>query len=210
MLRLFKRRSNGTKRGDTLIEVLFAITVLSAAIVGALAIMNKGTQASIQSLETTLVRQQIDAQIDTLRFLSSSYVAAYHAGYAPTTTNTPAEVYYDVIKNVGSSTPTKFGAGGLTDCPAIPTSAFVLNTKTAKKVGYAGGTFGPAETFARVNYTDAGAFDKSLGIWIEGIRSTTESGAGYTDFHVNACWSSPGMDTPRSIGTIVRLYEPRT
>jgi type II secretory pathway pseudopilin PulG len=195
-------------RGDTLIEVLFAITVLSAAIVGSLAIMNKGTQASIQAVETTIVRQQVDAQIETLRFLNASYVNAYYPGYSPNETTTPAGVYDNIIRNVGSSTPTRFSSEGLIECPAVPNTAFVLNTKQAKKRSYDAEVFKPADTYAQVTYSGT-TIRETRGIWIEGVRSTTVAGTGYTDFHIRACWAAPGMNVPRTIGTIVRLYEPR-
>ncbi|MBJ58357.1 hypothetical protein CMN24_01415, partial [Candidatus Saccharibacteria bacterium] len=57
------------ERGDTLIEVLFAVTVFSFVVVSSLAIMNQGTAAAQRSLEISLVRQQVDAQADSLRFL---------------------------------------------------------------------------------------------------------------------------------------------
>jgi Tfp pilus assembly protein PilV len=205
------KMARGTaSRGDTLIEVLFAITVLSAAVVSSLAIMNQGTQAATQSLETTLVRQQIDAQVDTLRFLNTSYIAAYNDGYAPTTVTTPAEVYYDLINGLTvESAPEKFGAAGLTSCPAIPNDSFILSSRSARKVSYDSARFKPASTYAQVQYASSGNFDRTNGIWIEGYRSKTTAGTGYTDFHVNACWPSPGQSEPRTISTIVRLYEPR-
>ena len=74
-------RSNAQRknlqRGDTLIEVLFAFAVLSLVIIGALTVMNQGTLASQRSLETTLVREEIDGQATTLRFLHDAYVAKY-------------------------------------------------------------------------------------------------------------------------------------
>ena len=67
-------------RGDTIIEVLFAITVFSLVVVSSLSIMNQGSATAQRTLEISLVRQQIDAQAETLRFLNTSYVAAYQAG----------------------------------------------------------------------------------------------------------------------------------
>jgi prepilin-type N-terminal cleavage/methylation domain-containing protein len=66
-----------SQKGDTLIEVLFAVTVFSLVAVGSLSIMNQGTTVAQRSLETTLVRQEIDAQAETLRFVHDSYIAAY-------------------------------------------------------------------------------------------------------------------------------------
>ena len=61
-------RGAANTRGDTLIEVLFAITVFSLVVVTSLAIMNQGTQAALRSLQLTLVRQQVDSQAEALRF----------------------------------------------------------------------------------------------------------------------------------------------
>ncbi len=66
---------NYMDRGDTLIEVLFAITIFSLVAVSSMAIMNQGTDTAQRSLEITLVRQEIDAQAETLRFLNASYIA---------------------------------------------------------------------------------------------------------------------------------------
>ena len=50
--------------GDTLIEVMLATAVFSAVAVGCLTVMNRGLSIAQQSLESTLVRQQIDAQAE--------------------------------------------------------------------------------------------------------------------------------------------------
>lgn len=65
-----KRRS---ERGDTIIEVLLAFTVFSLVSVGAMAIMNQGTNAAERSLEVTLVKEQIDAQAEALRAAQQAY-----------------------------------------------------------------------------------------------------------------------------------------
>lgn len=62
------------QRGDTIIEVILAVTIFSLVAVGALTLMNSGTSMSQRSLETTLVRQQIDTQAELLRFVSRSAV----------------------------------------------------------------------------------------------------------------------------------------
>mgnify|MGYP007031190970 CR=1 FL=1 len=82
-----ERSRKGFRPGDTLIEVLFAFSVLSLIIIGSLSIMNQGTLAAQRSLEITLVRDQIDAQATTLRFLHDAYVAAYQPNltYDPAT-----------------------------------------------------------------------------------------------------------------------------
>ena len=55
------RRSS---RGDTLVEVLLGVTIFSLVAVITLETMNRGMAISQYALETTLVRQQVDAQAE--------------------------------------------------------------------------------------------------------------------------------------------------
>ena len=51
------------QRGDTIIEVLLAVTVFSLVAIGAMMVMNQGTNSAQRSLEVTLVKQQIEGGI---------------------------------------------------------------------------------------------------------------------------------------------------
>jgi prepilin-type N-terminal cleavage/methylation domain-containing protein len=202
------------QRGDTLIEVLFAISVFSMVVVGALAIMNQGTAASQRSLEVTLVRQQIDAQAETLRFMHDSYVAVYQSGLTFNTsdgTTSPAEEWSRILGSVRTS------ASAVNDCPAtVPSGSFVIDPVNVR-FNSVNGTTLPGDTFAHVEYLANGTtFSGTNGLWIEAVRSVTNNGdggnqvnTGYIDFHILACWDSTGVPLPSTQGTIVRLYEPR-
>lgn len=198
------------QRGDTLIEVLFAITVFSLVVVMSLALMNQGTQASLRSLQLTLVRQQVDSQAETLRFLNSSYIAAYTPGFTAAAATGPAQVYAQLLEladTSGLTNSSEFGAGGSTTCPNPPSGSFILNTRRASLHTT---LFRPAETIAEVQYdTITNDATASYGLWVEPIRAAGDLTSGYTDFHIRACWPAPGLGTPMSTGTIVRLYEPR-
>jgi hypothetical protein len=195
-----------------LIEVLFAFSVLSLIIIGALSIMNQGSIASQRSLETTLVRQEIDGQATTLRFLHDAYVAVYRPDttYDPTT---PAGKWQALSDDLSATTPTSLT--GLTECPATPPSgSFILDPTTAAYSGL-NTRMVRSQTFAQLTYTSTGVFRQAEGIWIEGILPSgnetdpNKQNVRYIDFHINACWDSPGQGPPMTIGTIVRLYEPR-
>jgi prepilin-type N-terminal cleavage/methylation domain-containing protein len=202
------------ERGDTLIEVLFAISVFSMVVVGALAIMNQGTAASQRSLEITLVRQQIDAQAETLRFMHDSYVAVYQTGLTFNTsdgTTSPAEEWSRILGSVRTS------ASAVNDCPATaPTGSFIVDPVNVR-FNSVNGTTLPGDTFAQIEYLPNGTtYSGTNGLWIEAVRSATNSGdggnqvnTGYIDFHILACWDSAGVPLPSTQGTIVRLYEPR-
>lgn len=208
------RAQNEHQKGDTLIEVLFAFAVLSLVVVGALSIMNRGTDTAEQSFETTLVRQQVDGQANVLRYLHDSYVARYTPGATAASlgVNTPAG-QWATMSNALSAT-TASSITDLTACPATaPSGSFVLNPTNAKFVPVNTG-MSKATTFAQIAYKADGTFDSAQGIWIEGIRApastdVNQQNTRYIDFHIIACWDSPGGGSPSTIGTIVRLYEPR-
>lgn len=205
-------------RGDTLIEVLFAVTVFSLVAVGAISIMNQGTAAAQRSLEITLVRQQIDSQAEALRFLNASYVSAYSSG-ATFPASTPAGQWQQIRDSIisDSSSISDFGVTGDTCRAAPPTGSFIINTSSAKFEKLVGDKYKLASTYSQVRYTDTGstkAISDAEGIWVEGVVSDTfvgdnQGNAGYVDFHIRACWDSPGLAVPMTMGTIVRLYEPR-
>ena len=211
-----------TERGDTLIEVLFAITVFSLIVVSTLTLMNQGIAASQRSLEITLARQQVDGQAETLRFLHDAYVQSYYSGitYELTDTNpdgsnktSPSEEYYKILERVRTTGGPSASAFGSTPCGTPPSGSFILNARRAQTITNAT-IFRTPDTVSQAIYDSDSVLTRSDGLWIEGVRSATSADAtqrntGYIDFHIRACWAAPGLDGPMNIGTIVRLYEPR-
>lgn len=202
--------------GDTLIEVLFAVTVFSFLVVGSLTIMNQGTAASQRALEITLVRQQIDGQAEALRFMHNAYVAAYQPGLTFNTTDattSPAEEWYQMLNSgITAQAASPFGSTTST-CPTPPVESFVIDTRNMRFIDGSGVSLRPSVTFAQLSHNSSGAFVESQGLWVEAIRSPAASGAqqntGFIDFHIRACWEGVGLTAPLTTGTIVRLYEPR-
>ena len=62
------------RKGDTLIEVAFAIGIFSLVAITVVAVISASTSAAQASLETTLTREDIDSQAEALRFIHDSYV----------------------------------------------------------------------------------------------------------------------------------------
>ena len=201
-----------SERGDTLIEVLFAFSILSLVIIGAMTIMNQGTIASQRALETTLVREQVDAQATTLRFLHDAYVAKFRPN-GTYDANTPAGQWAAMSSSISATSASSFT--GLASCPTPPSGSFILDAPNAKFVTGSASQLVPASTFAQVTYDpNSGLLKQAQGIWIEAIRSQASADANqkntrYIDFHIDACWENPGQGPPMTIGTIVRLYEPQ-
>jgi len=204
------------EKGDTLIEVLFAVTVFSLVIVGSLSLMNQGLAASQRALEITQVREQIDGQAETLRFMHDSYVAVYEPGMDATKLSGAAREWYRMLGTSGAvvTTASAFGVGNEVTCSAPPAKSFIVDPTTAHYVP-GPSIFAPTDTIAKLTYnTPSNSFNQSKGIWVEAVRSPnssdpTQQNSGYIDFHIRACWDAPGLSRPMNIGTIVRLYEPR-
>lgn len=201
---------NNNSRGDTLIEVLVAITVFSAVAVGSLTVMNQGAMISQRALELTLVREEIDSQAEALRFINASYVAAFKSGLNTYVAGSPAQQWQTIRANNTVAAVSAFGAN--TVCNTPPAKSFVINTHKATLMSTASLLI-PARTFSQIQYNASDAVTSAEGIWIEAIKYSTtavanETTAGYIDFHIRACWTSQGQSAPSTIGTIVRLYEP--
>ncbi len=63
------------KRGDTIVEVMFAIAVFCLVAVVSIAMMNTGVSRAESSLELVTARNELNAQAEALRFIHSSYIS---------------------------------------------------------------------------------------------------------------------------------------
>jgi type II secretory pathway pseudopilin PulG len=214
-MRLARRQR---ERGDTIIEVLFAVTVFAMVAVGSLSIMNQGTATAQRALEISLVRQQIDAQAEAIRYTHQAYVATYQrAGTAPTTG--PAAEWIKMTNKStgkGANGASEFGQTNNDRCPAsMPgEKPFVLNARKATIATSTPAMSPPADgsmpPFAQVVYNNDSSINQAYGLWVEAVPSVINANSpGFVDFHIRACWDSPGSTAPMTLGTIVRLYEPR-
>lgn len=184
-------------RGDTIIEVLLAVTVFSMLSIGTMTIMNQGTNAAQRALEITLVRQQVDAQAEAIR--ASQQAAA--AGY---TTN------WNDITNVSSGTTPDLSAS----CPrtkADVPNTFIMDGRNGRP--YTGATMNDINStasvpYAKVDYSSGSPV--SYGIWVEHQEQSAGSLPDLHTFTVRGCWRGAGLDRPMNIDTVVRLYDPGT
>lgn len=197
---MLKRRMYFQK-GDTIIEVLFAITIFSLVAVGSMSIMNQGTMTAQRSLEITLVRSEIDAQAEALRFIHESHIATPNSlsQWSIITKNLATSKIVNLASDFGICSS---GSGG----PAKP---FVIDTKNGT-LGNVPLTMlaGATSVYSQLNYSGSD-LTSADGIWIEAVQNTAAGGTnGYIDFHIRACWYGPGQSTPMTLGTIVRLYVP--
>jgi len=126
-------------RGDTLVEVLFSITVFAIVAVITINLMNNGIYTAQKSLEITMARNEIDAQAEALRFIHTNYLA--ERNFAD---NQYRDLWETVIKyarapsynlarsfnDIDNCTEAYPGTGMRTDYQDIASlRAFILNTR---------------------------------------------------------------------------------
>lgn len=208
-----------SQTGDTIVEVLFAVAAFSILMVGSISIMNKGLNAAQRALEITLVREQINSQAETLRYLNTSYITARQSGdttYLDYKSSTAASYWYKIEQYI--KTNKSVSNFELNSCPKtssdLANNSFIMNTRTAAFLRFPTDiAYNQSSTFSQMQYDDTSNKATMVnGIWIEAVRKTftsnSQDDAGYIDFNIRACWDSPGQSVPVTLGTIVRLYEP--
>lgn len=173
------------QRGDTLVEVLMSIVILSIAIVGAISLMIRGLQAEQIALEHSETRLEINSQLEYLKYLRNQFTV--------NSSSANAQVWLDIINN-SNTTPTDYSGCEVTSEKAG--TAFYLNNVDGD-IAY--------QLFDINNrpptYATAGA-----GLWIEATPSTGVTPA-YVDFVVHACWVASGGVQQQTV-TAERLYDP--
>lgn len=203
--------SRRKQRGDTIIEVIFAFVVFSMVAISSLVIMNQGIATGERALEIDLVRNQINAQAEALRFIHDARVVSSDGPMA--------ETWNDFLTDYHQAGASPYGELSETgDCrlPGETYSPFILNARTAQiwtgelEVEYDGLESLPP--YSQVAYDDDNnnptVVKAAYGMWIEAVPSSTLVMKRFIDFHIRACWHAPGNSVPMTIGTIVRLYDP--
>lgn len=193
------------ERGDTIVEVMFAIAVFAAVAAGALAIMNQGAATTQRSLEITQVRQAMNDQAEALRFVQQEYFSS--GGQAQ------KSLWETAIRSTVRSSASSFGKlrsdGSCLTTSDIQNSGaypFALNlsqntisviTSSSIKLG----TQPPDRAYPGI------ANNQAYGLWVEAVRPTAADDKNFIDFHIRACWDAPGSNVPMTLGTIVRVYD---
>lgn len=166
-------------RGDTLVEVILAFAVFTLVSVGAITVMNRGIAISERSLEVTLVREQIDAQAEILRYARDTQSLAW------------TSIRANLAATPGDRCP---------DTP--PSRAFIASTDGGGAVYKAldATSFQKPATYSQFTL---GADPRAYGMWVVPVSAGTNA----YDMYIYACWYAPGDSEPTTLGTIVRLYE---
>ena len=185
-------------RGDTLVEVLLGVTIFSLVAVIALETMNRGMAIAQYSLETTLVRQQVDAQAEMIRYAHDMKNDTWKK--LVDNNSVSVSVVNDNEGNLGvEKCPDDFSTKefALAATPSLASKISILNNP---------GDYKTAETYARVDSDTK----KTYGISVRLVKPSTATGSRDSnkyDAYIKACWMPVGSKMPATIGTIVRLYD---
>lgn len=186
-------------RGDTLIEVLLSLAILSLIIITGNAMMNFGMQSAITATEHTQVRNLIVAQAELLRYLRDNATES-GADHVSTTWRTI----------------TRTGPGGYSVANASPATTCDPTSNSSTKPFYVtaafptDGTDTPLTAIEATGYTGAPDPDNHPyavagdGLWVEAVKPTTPN-QDYVDFHIRACWGGSGSGIPQHMAQVVRL-----
>ena len=198
------------KKGDTLIEVILAMSIFAALMVGALYLMNSGLARAQTTLQITMARNLMDSQAELLRFSNAAFIANYPNSIPA---NSAASRWQSYISETRI-------ASDLSDC-SDKSHSFIINPVNGEK--QTDNSLKSADTFPmivydlppnvnnNVNNNDSNHimpknnYNEARGIWIQAVQGASSK---FYDFHIRACWSPAGSSHPITLGTIVRLYVP--
>lgn len=181
--------------GDTLIEVLLAITIFSVAVAGVFFVMNHSIGVSQRSLEITQVRMQIDNQVELLRHINNIALVSSGRDRASiqTTADSGIATTWKKIKQHSFRGPVPVpdfeSVKTIEDCTpeaAIPyasrngsfAEAFFIDPATGDFVLFQGANAAPPATFARVTQQPVpggGVRPVSQMVWIYAVHGSRVS-----------------------------------
>lgn len=189
------------QRGDTLVEVLLAMVILSVIMVGAFTLMTRGSTANETALEHTQVRMQLNAQSDMLRYMRDSYVNAQAIDAVATT---PAAAVWQQLINDSSLVNQTVATQSSTCSPQK--AAFYMYKNFGADAAITYKKYNRPTNFVPSTYSQINPDGTSDGLWIEAVSSTTANPS-FIDFIVEACWSPLGIGALQHSSTLVRLYD---
>ncbi len=175
--KLSKLRSD--RRGETIVEVMFALVILSIVVGAAYTLSNRAVRIGQASIERTEAVNMVESQTEALRGI------ALQRGEAWTSLVSDSEGYNFAVSQHPDYSDEEA-------CPADTglTDAFHIDIDNLEDLS--GSDIIVPEVKSESFYN----------LWIEGYQ---RSGTSYVDFHVRACWDRIGSDMPDRSTSVLRL-----
>lgn len=166
------------ERGDTIVEVMIALAVLSASLMITLTIMSRSQSNLLEGINRTEIRAAINSQSELLNYFHDSY------------NNSQWKLIKEKIKKNTETIETE-------SCTTNQGYSFYIdNNNVVKDLENNGQNINPREH----------PVAPGNGIWIDAVRNTTNE-LPYIDFYIKACWSSLVDFNQSRSSTVVRIYD---
>ena len=195
------RQSDLRQRGDTIIEVLVAMTVLSLVVVTCYSIMTRGIAHVQISLERTTTQAMLAGEAAILRDAFRRYAQTSDPANSSEdddwdTITSPGYVN-ELVENVSIPADSANGCS----VPGVDRFYFDPLDETNPRQ--------PKKHISPLQTVRAGTIPKyGDGMWIEGYKVEPLGPAKpYYDFYIKACWDSPYGGVRQALLTTVRLYD---
>ena len=177
-----------TRRGDTMIEVLFATVVFALVAILTIALMNNGLSSAISSIELTNARNLINAEAESLRFVHN----------AVATSGTYKNLWGSLVAN---ATEEPYSVDDSTSCEELlekmssKYTIFALSTTTP--ITDSESSITTSETYP---YMDDST---SYSLW-----TYARNAGDVYEFYIVSCWDSVSSSAPNILDTVIRLTKP--
>ena len=183
--------------GDTLIEVMLSVVILSTVTLGGFSIMNKGLAISYGVLERTETRSVVSQQIELVGYIRDQYALAAATGSGAGVY--PATLWTDIRDNRDSDLAASVTSSPVNCLPTTGSKPFFIERNTGD-TAYQLTTYNPLNTPTTIPAP-------GKGLWIEAVPSPASVAVGYIDLYVKACWDSVTGTQKETISSTVRLYD---
>ena len=215
------------RHGDTLVEVMFSISIFAFVAMITINMMNDGINTAQRTLEAQMARNEIDAQAEALRFVHNSYVADRQKtnsasqfrtiwsgivskakqpnvvgqdGFDINNLNECADAYEEHINNFGA-----FALNARLILPKLSLDGFSYLGKDYDKyikdrivLNKDDGAFGPTPLYPRIIYKTLNTADKKTND-VEGDTALDEGATLYNDIDkVQGIWINAVKDNDKS------------
>ena len=193
---------NRDQRGDTLIELMIAIAILSMAIVIAVTSMGYGLSLALTTGERTAVRGELNSQLAFVRFARDAYITNENSA--------GGQLWQDLVSRVDPATSNEGTVCDLANGrPYNQPNMFYIETSDALAANSGSLLVNSVNNYP---YTDGINPDMATGQAVPGkgmwLIARSDNPSEYIDFYSKACWSPPTRGPAQQLSTVLRMYTP--
>lgn len=195
------------KKGETLIEVVLGLAILAAVLVSAYILTNQATRINQQAIERTEVSNLMRQQVELLTGLRQEFkTTGSNAAWQNIFSTSPLRIADGAAASYsGSCNNSPVGGSVANPSSSLSSYAFIIDPRS--------GSFGVKDAFNASGTPAADFFGNGskYSIWIEAygssVAATPSTLAGYTDFHITACWERIGGGQVEKSGIVTRFAQ---